>query len=125
MIIHNEQSVTSQNAFIVYRVNKISHSNIRNQLTRVSEAYYGFSRLAIISSRIYSINLLIGFRKIIGMNKSHRWVRRLPFPSRYVHNCNNTLGFNVNFTDYDADEIICHVAPCYTFLVHRRHSGRI
>lgn len=119
------KNVTSQNAFIVYRVNKMFHNDTRNQLTRVSEAYYGFSRLAIISSQTHYINLLIGFRKIVGMNKSHRWVWRLPFPSGYVHNCNNTLSFNINFTDYDADEIICHVTPGYTFLVHRRHSGRI
>lgn len=119
------KNVITKRSHHLFRVNKISFGVIRNQLPRVSEAYYEFNRLAIIFSKVLFVNLLIGFWKIIGMDKSHRWVWCLPFPSRYVHNCNNSLGLNAYFTDYDADEIICHVAPCYTFLVHRRHNGRI
>lgn len=105
----------------------IMYGNVYRTYTRVSksvlETELTFARLHLVIN--CSVNLLVSLWKIIGMNKSHRWVWRLPFPSRYVHNSNNSLSFNVNFTDYDADEIICHVAPCYTFLVHRRHSGRI
>lgn len=71
------------------------------------------------------LNLLVRFRQIVRMDKAHRRVRGLALAGRHIHNSDDTLSLNVNFTDYDADQIVCHVASCHPLLVHRRHCGRI